>query len=220
MRDPGLEAQPVVDGAVAQERDVEGLPVVGDEKVVLAQDPLHLREQRALLGVVAREELAKHEIPLPDVAEPDEKDGLRLEAAGLDVEEEHAAMPELPEEPALGRIERFDRLGERAGRVLTGRVALFGRPTDLLVLLEQGGWTLVQLRVEPLVHEQGALAADHDAAGENVLDRSWYDPRLARAAHGGIKGHGTPTSRSLTPEHLPDALAQRGADHPPEPPPA
>jgi hypothetical protein len=66
----------MVHRSVAQERNVEGLSIVGDQEVVLAQDALHLREHGALLGVIAREELAQNEIPVPDVAEPDEKDGL------------------------------------------------------------------------------------------------------------------------------------------------
>ena len=212
MRDPGLEAQPVVHGAVAQERKVEGLPIVGDEKIVLAQNPLHLRDQGTLLGVVAGEELPQDEIPLPDMTEPDEKDRLRLKPARLDIEEQHTAMPELPEESSLGRIQRLDRFRERVGH---GSLLGARQPPDLLVLLEQRGRALVQLRVEPLVNEDGSLPTDQHAPRKDVLDRSGYDPLLARTAHGGVKRRASATSCSLAAEHLPDPLPKRGGDHRP-----
>ena len=114
-------------GAAAQEWNVEGLAVVGDQKVVLADDPLHLGDHRALLGVVAGEELTEDEIAIADVTETDQEHGRGLKAACLDVQEEHAAVAEFPEEPALGWIERRDGFGQGTWSVAWRRTRLVGR---------------------------------------------------------------------------------------------
>src|SRR5258705_13157489 len=94
----------MTDRPVAEERHVERLAVEGDEEIVLSHDPRELGEERPLFRVVAREELAKNQIPIADETESDQKDGRRGEAARLDVHVEHATMAEAPEEPALRRI--------------------------------------------------------------------------------------------------------------------
>ncbi len=211
VRDRGFESQPVIDRAVAQKREVEGLPVVGDEEIVLGQDPLHLGDQGSLLRVVASEELAKDEIPISDMAEPDQEDGLRLEPARLDVEKEHPSVPEFSEQAALGRIERFDRFPERSGRghvVVTG----IGRAPDLIESLQERHRALIQIGVEPLVHEHRPLPPDHDAAGEDVFDGCGHDTRLSRAADRGIERR---PRRRLLAQQIPDPLAEGGGDHRP-----
>src|SRR5882672_2147915 len=126
------EANAMMNGAAAEEGHVEGLPVVGDQEIVFSDDPLHLGDHGALLGVIAREELAEDEIAIPDVTEPDEKHWGWLESAGLDVEEEHPPVAELVKEAAFWGIEFRDGLRERAGLApashsLPARLAIGGQ---------------------------------------------------------------------------------------------
>src|SRR5258706_6619738 len=127
MRDRRGEADSMMHRTAAQERKIESLPVVGDQEIMFPDDPLYLGDHGALLGVIAREELAENKIAVPDVAEPDEKHGRGLEAAGLDVEEEHPTVAELAEEAPLRRVEFRDGFGERAGLATRG-LAMDGRP--------------------------------------------------------------------------------------------
>src|SRR6266850_734234 len=208
MRARRGEADSMMHRTAAEKRNVESLPVVGHQKIVLPDDPLHLGDHGALLGVIAREELAENKIAVPDVAEPDEKHGRGLEAARLDVEEEHPPVAELAEEAPLRRVEFRDGLRECPGPATRG-LAIGGHPhavnrfalteyrqaglqrqpvgpdrhaigidrhpmrslfsqlgmCDQIELLEQLDGMFVQLGVEALVHEAGALSADHDPAG-------------------------------------------------------
>src|SRR5258705_13660398 len=117
MRDTGLEPDAMMHRAMAQERHVEALAVVGDQEIVLGQEALDLAEDGALLGIIPRKELSQDEVSIADHAQPDQKHGLGQQAARLDIQKEHPAMPELAEEAALGWVQGLDRFRQRLRHV-------------------------------------------------------------------------------------------------------
>ena len=184
-----------------------------------AREFVYFVQQRLLLGVVPREELTQHEIPVRDHREPHQENGRGRKTARFNVQEEDLFVPVAAEESALRGIQIRHRFRQRASARSAGLGRRRGRePRELP---EERRRPLSEIGVEPLVDEERSLRPLHHSAGQDLLDSRAHEvpPRVRSVPMrpGRERGRsGTGCRARMIPlldKEVPEALHYRSREH-------